>query len=181
LQVRTAGYSAACLLCCSGNCCIQNGYWSPVTLLILLALQLATFLAVNAWSLLDICCMCSSSKLLRSAWLHLLKQRSPDWLLTAIADAATAKKHSHQAKAIALVRWLLEECVPEAALAQHPSVPAGLLSIPRIPLRLAEQLCNHGVRVPYDQIVAAARRRVAGKAASSTAADYLQHWLLTGQ
>jgi hypothetical protein len=113
--------------------------------------------------------MCASSKLLRSTWLQLLRQHpSPAWLVTAVADVASAKTPAIQSKATAVVKWLLES-LSEAALAQHPGVPAGPLNIPNIPLQLAEQLCKYGVRVPYNQIVAAARRRVAGKAASSTA------------
>jgi hypothetical protein len=113
--------------------------------------------------------MCASSKLLRSAWLQLLKQHpSPAWLLTAVADVASAKTNAIQSKATSVVKWL-QDSLSEAALAQHSSVPAGLLTIPNIPLQLAEQLCSYGVRVPYKQIVAAARRRVAGKAASSMA------------
>jgi hypothetical protein len=111
--------------------------------------------------------MCASSKLLRSAWLQLLRQHpSPAWLLTAVADIASAKTPAIQAKAAVLLTWLLEECLPKRALARHPSVSAGLLTIPNIPQRIAEQLCRHGVEVPYQQIVAAARRRVAGKATS---------------
>jgi hypothetical protein len=113
--------------------------------------------------------MCASSKLLRSTWLQLLMQQpSPAWLLTAVADAASARTPALQAKATAVVKWLLEECLPEAALAQHPSVPAGLLSIPNIPQQLAEQLCRNDVQVPYQQIVAAARRCVPGEATSSS-------------
>jgi hypothetical protein len=125
--------------------------------------------AAGAWSLLDVCCMCASSKLLRSAWLQLLRQHpSPAWLVTAAADVAGANTPAAQAKATAVVKWLHEECLPEAALAHHPSVAAGLLTIPNMQQQLAEQLCSYDVQVPYQQIVAAARRRVPGKAASST-------------
>jgi hypothetical protein len=111
--------------------------------------------------------MCSSSKLLRSAWLQLLRQHpSPTWLLTAVADVASARIPVIQAKATALLNWLLE-CLPKPALAHHPSVPAGLLTIPNIQQQVAEQLCRYGAEVPYDQIVAAARRRVPGKATCS--------------
>jgi hypothetical protein len=113
--------------------------------------------------------MCASSKLLRSAWLQLLRQHpSPAWLVTAVADVVNAKAPAIQSKATAIMVWLLDS-LSEAGLAQHPGVPAGLLTIPNIPLQLAEQLCSYGVRVPYKQIVAAAGRRVAGKAVSSTA------------
>jgi hypothetical protein len=112
--------------------------------------------------------MCASSKLLRSAWLQLLRQHpSPAWLMTAVADVAGANTPAIQAKATAVLAWLLE-CLPKGALARHPSVSAGLLTIPSIPQQLAEQLCRYGVEVPYQQIVAAARRRIPGTASSGT-------------
>jgi hypothetical protein len=70
-----------------------------------------------------------------------------------------------QDKAIAMVTWLLEK-LPEAQLAKHPSIAAALLAIPRIPLKLAEQLSLSGVRIPYLSIIAAARARVEGEAAA---------------
>uniref|UniRef100_A0A383WCZ2 Uncharacterized protein n=1 Tax=Tetradesmus obliquus TaxID=3088 RepID=A0A383WCZ2_TETOB len=118
--------------------------------------------AAGVWSLLDVYCMCASSKLLRSAWLQLLRQQpDPAWLLAAVADAANARTPKLQAKATAVVRWLLHS-LPEARLAEHPSVPAGLLAIPSVPCQLAETLCKLGVKVPYKEIVAAARQRVEG-------------------
>jgi hypothetical protein len=62
----------------------------------------------------------------------------------------------------------MEECLPGAALAHHPSVPAGLLTIPNIQQQLAEQLCRYGVQFSYQEVVAAARRRVPGEANRST-------------
>jgi hypothetical protein len=107
--------------------------------------------------------MCASSKLLRAAWLQLLKQQpNPAWLVAAAADAARAKTPYLQAKATSVVRWLLKS-LPEAQLAQHPSTPAGLLSIPQMPLKLAKELCSLGVKVPFKEMVAAARKRVAGE------------------
>jgi hypothetical protein len=95
--------------------------------------------------------------------MQLLKQQpNPAWLLAAVADAARAKTSDLQAKATVVVRWLLNS-LPEARLAEHPSVPAGLLTIPRIPEHLALELCKRGVRVPYAQIVAAARSGVEGE------------------
>uniref|UniRef100_A0A383WD07 Uncharacterized protein n=1 Tax=Tetradesmus obliquus TaxID=3088 RepID=A0A383WD07_TETOB len=79
----------------------------------------------------------------------------------AVADAANAKTPKLQAKAIAVVHWLLNS-LPEARLAEHPSIPAGLLAIPSVPQHLARELCHLGVKVPYKQIVAAARQRVEG-------------------
>jgi hypothetical protein len=168
---RTTGYTTVLpsVACCTHLTC--SGCRSrPQQLLMTLKYPiLHSCCAAGAWSLLDVCCMCASSKLLRSAWLQLLRQQpSPAWLLTAVADAASARTPALQAKATAVVKWLLEECLPEAALAQHPSVPVGLLTIPNIPKQLAEQLCRNGVQVPYQQIVAAARRRVPGKAPQST-------------
>lgn len=121
--------------------------------------------AAGAWSLLDACRMCASSKLLRSAWMQLLRtQPSPHWLLAAAAEAAQAQTPQLQERAVAMVTWLLLK-LPEAGLAQHPSVPAGLLAIPRMPLRLAQVLSSSGVRMPYAAIGAAARARVEGEAA----------------
>jgi hypothetical protein len=121
--------------------------------------------AAGAWSLLDVCRMCASSKLLGSAWLQLLKQQpSPSWLVAAAADAAQASTSSLQAKATKVMRWLLKS-LPEARLAQQPSALAGLLSIPRMPHSLAFQLCSVevGVRMSYADIAAAARRGVPGE------------------
>jgi hypothetical protein len=124
-----------------------------------------SFAAAGVWSLLDACRMCASSKMLRSAWLQLLQQQpSPTWLLAAVADAASAKTPALLTKAIAVMRWLLTN-LAEARLAQHPSIPAGLLTIPRIPLVVAEELCKQGVVVPYKAIAAAARQCVAGEPA----------------
>jgi hypothetical protein len=101
--------------------------------------------------------------MLRSAWLQLLQQQpSPTWLLAAVADAAYAKTPALQTNAVAVMRWLLTN-LAEARLAQHSSIPAGLLTIPHIPLGIAEELCKQGVVVPYKAIVAAARQRVAGE------------------
>jgi hypothetical protein len=128
-----------------------------------------SFVAAGAWSLLDVCCMCASSKLLGSAWLQLLKQQpSPAWLVAAAADAVQASTPPMQAKATKVVRWLLER-LPEARLAEQPSALAGLLTIPRMPMSVAVQLCNMkgGVRMSYADIAAAARRGVAGEAKSS--------------
>jgi hypothetical protein len=93
--------------------------------------------------------------------LHL--QPSPAWLLAAVADAAQAETRELQDKAISMVTWLLQK-LPEAQLAKHPSITAGLLAIPSIPGRLAAELCYSGVRIPYTSIVAAARARVEGEA-----------------
>jgi hypothetical protein len=107
--------------------------------------------------------MCASSKVLRSAWLQLLRQQpNPAWLLAAVADAADARTPALQAKATAVVRWLLNT-LPGARLAEHPSIPAGLLTIPCMPPQLAKELCELGVRVPYQGIVAAARQCVEGE------------------
>jgi hypothetical protein len=158
----------------SGACCLHlscSGFKHGMLALVtnIEPLYLSQCFAVGTWSLLDVCCMCASSKLLHSAWLQLLRQHpSPAWLVTAVADVASAKTPAIQSKATAVMKWLLDS-LSEGGLAQHPGVPAGLLTIPNIPLQLAEQLCRYGVRVPYEQIVAAARWRVAGKAASSTA------------
>jgi hypothetical protein len=82
--------------------------------------------------------MCASSKLLHSAWLQLFRQQpNPAWLLAAVADAAQARTPQLQAKATAVVRWLLQN-LPEARLAEHPSIPAGLLAIPNVPFLLAK-------------------------------------------
>uniref|UniRef100_A0A383WFI4 Uncharacterized protein n=2 Tax=Tetradesmus obliquus TaxID=3088 RepID=A0A383WFI4_TETOB len=106
--------------------------------------------------------MCASSKLLRSAWLQLLRQQpDPAWLLAAVADAAHASSLELQAKATALVHWLLNS-LSEARLAEHPSIPAGLLAIPNMPRHLIKELCQLGIKVPYKEIAAAARRRVQG-------------------
>uniref|UniRef100_A0A383WEQ8 Uncharacterized protein n=1 Tax=Tetradesmus obliquus TaxID=3088 RepID=A0A383WEQ8_TETOB len=121
----------------------------------------ATF-AAGAWSLLDVCCMCASSKLLRSAWLQLLRQQpKPAWLLAAVADAAHAKTLPLRVKANAVMHWLLNS-LPEARLAEHPSIPAGLLAIPRMPENVAKEMYKLGIRVPYKNIVAAARLGVEG-------------------
>jgi hypothetical protein len=124
-----------------------------------------SFVAAGAWSLLDVCYMCASSKLLGSAWLQLLKQQpSPTWLVAAAADAVQASTPALQAKATKVMRWLLDR-LPEARLAEQPSALAGLLTIPRMPLNLAVELCSQevGVRLSYADIAAAARRGVAGK------------------
>uniref|UniRef100_A0A383WDP0 Uncharacterized protein n=1 Tax=Tetradesmus obliquus TaxID=3088 RepID=A0A383WDP0_TETOB len=92
----------------------------------------------------------------------LRQQPDPAWLLTAVADAAYARTAQSQRKATAVVRWLLNS-LPEARLAEHPSIPAGLLAINRVPQHLARELCKFGVKVPYKEIVAAARRRVEGE------------------
>uniref|UniRef100_A0A383VE74 Uncharacterized protein n=1 Tax=Tetradesmus obliquus TaxID=3088 RepID=A0A383VE74_TETOB len=106
--------------------------------------------------------MCASSKVLHSAWMQLLKQQpSPAWLLPAVAEAAQAKTTKLLTKATAVVRWLLSS-LPEARLAEHPSIPAGLVAIPHMSRSLAKLLCESGVRVPYSEIVAAARQRVEG-------------------
>uniref|UniRef100_A0A383WCZ8 Uncharacterized protein n=1 Tax=Tetradesmus obliquus TaxID=3088 RepID=A0A383WCZ8_TETOB len=132
----------------------------------------ASFTA-GAWSLLDVCCMCASSKLLRSAWLQLLGQQpNPTWLVAAVADAAHARTTKLEARATAVVRWLLHS-LPEARLAEHPSIPAGLLAIPRMPKHLAQELCRLGVKVPYKGIVAAARHRVPGVEVWITAKMYM--------
>ncbi|KAF6254475.1 hypothetical protein COO60DRAFT_1665105 [Scenedesmus sp. NREL 46B-D3] len=118
--------------------------------------------AAGAWSLLDVCCMCASSKLLCSSWMQLLRrQPSPTWLLAAVADAAQAKTPALQKRAAGVVIWLLNR-LPSAQLAKHPRIPAGLLAIPCIPIMLAEQLSSSGVCIPYASIVAAARARVEG-------------------
>jgi hypothetical protein len=107
--------------------------------------------------------MCASSKLMREAWLQLLKQQpNPAWLVAAAADAAHARTSKLRAKATSVVRWLLKS-LPEAQLAEHPSTPAGLLTIPDMPLHLAMDLCMLGVRVPLEEVVAAARKRVEGE------------------
>jgi hypothetical protein len=149
-----------CLTCLSSannlNETLQKSSWLLVDLY---------FVAAGAWSLLDVCCMCASSKLLGSAWLQLLKQQpSPSWLVAAAADAAQASTPSLQAKATKVMRWLLKS-LPEARLAQQPSALAGLLSIPRMPHSLAFQLCSVevGVRMSYADIAAAARRGVPGE------------------
>jgi hypothetical protein len=114
----------------------------------------------GAWSLLDVCCMCASSKLLCSSWLQLLKQQpSPAWLVAAAADAAHASTPYLQAKDTKVMHWLLKR-LPEARLAEQPSALAGL---PCMPMTLAVELCGVGVRVPYADVAAAARRRVAGE------------------
>jgi hypothetical protein len=111
--------------------------------------------------------MCASSKLLCSSWVQLLRmQPSPAWLLAAVADAAQAKTPELQRKATAMVTWLLNK-LPEAQLARHPSVPAGLLSIPCVPYAVAEKLCSSGVRIPYSSSIAAARARVEGEAVAA--------------
>jgi hypothetical protein len=117
--------------------------------------------AAGAWSLLDVCCLSASSKLLRAAWLQLLKQQPNPALLVAAA-AAHAATPQLQAKATAVVQWLLKS-LPEAKLAEHSSTAAGLLAIPHMPLKLAKDLCISGVKVSYTEIVAAARKRVAGE------------------
>jgi hypothetical protein len=110
--------------------------------------------------------MCASSKLLRSAWMQLLHtQPSPTWLLAAVADAAQAKTPELQERAIAMVSWLLLKLL-KAGLAKHPSIPAGLMAIPCIPLRLAEALSMCGVRILYAHIIAAARARMEGESAT---------------
>jgi hypothetical protein len=48
-------------------------------------------------------------------------------------------------------------------LAKHPSIPAGLVAIPGVILKLAVLLRHYGARVPYALVVKAARRRVKGK------------------
>jgi hypothetical protein len=107
--------------------------------------------------------MCASSKLLRTAWLQLLKQQpNPAWLVAAAADAAHARTSRLWSKATAVLEWLLRN-LPEAQLAEHPSTPAGLLAIPHVPLKLAKKLCILGVEVPFKDIVAAARKRVPGE------------------
>jgi hypothetical protein len=107
--------------------------------------------------------MCASSKLLREAWLQLLKQQpDPAWLVAAEADAAHDRTSKLRAKATSVVRWLLKS-LPEAQLAEHPSTLTGLLTIPDMPLQLAMDLCMLGVKVPYKEIAAAARKRVAGE------------------
>jgi hypothetical protein len=111
--------------------------------------------------------MCASSKLLCSTWLQLLRrQPSPAWLLAAAADAAQAQTGELHDKAIDMVNWLLHK-LPEAQLAKHPSITAGLLAIPRIPLRLALDLCYSGADIPYTSIIAAARARVEGEAVTN--------------
>jgi hypothetical protein len=106
--------------------------------------------------------MCASSKLLCSIWMQLLQTRpSPAWLLEAAAAAAAAETPELQDQAMGMVYWLLN--LPGANLCKHPSVPAGLLAIPRMPQELAQLLSLSGVSIPYAHIVAAARARVEGR------------------
>jgi hypothetical protein len=154
------------LLPCSGSHTNPAEHVCHTAHLPLTVLPPLSSLAAGAWSLLDVCCMCASSKQLRSSWLQLLKQQpSPAWLVDAAADAAQASTPSLQAKATKVMRWLLRS-LPEARLTEQPSALAGLLAIPRMPWKLAVELCGVGVRVPYADVVAAARRRVAGETSS---------------
>jgi hypothetical protein len=109
--------------------------------------------------------LAASSKCLRKASLAATCRDAPLLLLDTAKAAAKFNKFRDPATQLAsqqnmeAVAWLLP-FVPAAATSA--TTAAQMLSVPNVPLQLAEQLVAAGMRLSFPQITAAARRMIAG-------------------
>lgn len=116
--------------------------------------------------------VCSCNKELRLNCLKLLREqplKQATVLLAGVEETVCAAAEPSQERSSQSVLWLLDTVLPADVLLR-PSLINSLVRIPNIPLKLAERLCNRGLYVPYDDIVAAARGpgRVQGAAQPSS-------------
>uniref|UniRef100_A0A383V8X7 Uncharacterized protein n=1 Tax=Tetradesmus obliquus TaxID=3088 RepID=A0A383V8X7_TETOB len=118
-----------------------------------------TIIAGGTCDPLVLASVCSCNKELRLNCLKLLREqplKQATVLLAGVEETVCAAAEPSQERSSQSVLWLLDTVLPADVLLR-PSLINSLVRIPNIPLKLAERLCNRGLYVPYDDIVAAAR------------------------